>query len=111
MRGEKGEYRERNRRRRAFPSVPLLLEQGKTRKNDSYKEDSCERRISGPWIEKRSLKWYLACDSSSFLPTMALIMTPVILLITCVLSVSSTGLEDVEGMVRVCLTHCYILYP
>lgn len=104
MRGEKGECRERKRRRQAFPSVALLLEQGKVRRNESYKGDLCEGRISGPWREKRSLKWYP-------FSTMALIMTPVILLITCVLSVSSTGLEDVEGMVCVCLTHCYILYP
>lgn len=48
MRGEKGECREGTRRRQASPSVPFLLEQGKIRKNESYKEDSCEGRISGP---------------------------------------------------------------
>ena len=68
MRGEKGECREINTRRQAFPSAPVLFKQGKIRKNENYKEDLCEGRISGPWIEKRSPKWYLACGSSSFLP-------------------------------------------
>lgn len=53
MGGNRGEYRQRNRRRKTSPSAPLLLEQGKVRKNESYKEDLCGSRISGPWIEKR----------------------------------------------------------